>query len=337
MTQTRPVSFFFVVMIVLSIGNALGQTVVDWPADVVSEACDSNVNEVLNVEPVVTLGEGCQEFSITTVDSLLDVNCPQETRLERHWTVLACEDTLTHIQQISLLDQEPPFVSNPLSGNGHYCADGLDWLPVIQDNCDASLQASLTFQDTVEWCQGVISVGISVDVSDECGNQLDSTYTIYLHDVAPPVFSSFEDSILVGCSSLGDLGYPEFEDCGGLSLEDSHIDEFVNCGQIARSRTIALTDKCGSTATFNQWVHVVDDTRCGDGTVFDPESGLCVPVDTCVPLENACGPNTEWNEDLGLCVPQTIDAACYFDTDGSGAVGTNDLLTFLSSYGETCE
>jgi len=81
----------------------------------------------------------------------------------------------------------------------------------------------------------------------------------------------------------------------------------------------------------------VPQSVCGAGTEFDEVTGTCIPSSTCMPSEEACGPNTIWDEVLGLCVPVTLTAACYFDTDGNGAVGTGDLLNLLSAFGQECD
>jgi hypothetical protein len=91
-----------------------------------------------------------------------------------------------------------------------------------------------------------------------------------------------------------------------------------------------VSDECGNSATFVQFVMLTD----GDGaTSCDP----CNPNTNCGDCSQSCGPNTYWDEALQLCLPQSLSAACYFDTDGNGSVGTPDLLNFLSAFGDDCE
>jgi hypothetical protein len=80
----------------------------------------------------------------------------------------------------------------------------------------------------------------------------------------------------------------------------------------------------------------VPSSVCGEGTEFDAATGTCIPSGGCQPSEEACGPNTVWNEELGVCLPEFLSAACYFDTDYNGTVGTGDLLNLLSAFGQVC-
>ena len=82
---------------------------------------------------------------------------------------------------------------------------------------------------------------------------------------------------------------------------------------------------------------LIPESLCGEGTLFDPVSGTCLPLEGCAASESACGPNTVWDADLGLCIPETLQASCYFDVDQDGFVGTTDLLEFLSAYSQSCE
>ena len=76
---------------------------------------------------------------------------------------------------------------------------------------------------------------------------------------------------------------------------------------------------------------------CGEGTVFDVATGLCLPASECVAGPNACGEFTVWDEASQQCVPEEISAACYYDVNNTGLVDTQDLIEFLAAFGATCE
>lgn len=76
---------------------------------------------------------------------------------------------------------------------------------------------------------------------------------------------------------------------------------------------------------------------CGEGTVFDVATGLCLPASDCVAGPNACGAFTVWDEASQQCVPEEISAACYYDVNNTGLVDTQDLIEFLAAFGATCE
>ena len=103
---------------------------------------------------------------------------------------------------------------------------------------------------------------------------------------------------------------------------------------------------CGSVACVYPEVYITVNTNSGVGTVVFPEgSGGCTnPLapnydanavfedGTCI-LSYLCGPGTYFDEQLGTCLPNT----CLGDFNGNGQVGTEDLLTFLSNYGQSCD
>ena len=244
------------------------QTTVNWPNDV-HASCEEDLEDFAEA-PQVTLEAGCVESVIDFVDVVLEDECSQNTVVDRTWTVTACDSVFTHVQRIELMDVAPPYVLNQ-SASSHFFSDDLDWLPLVRDNCDSSLGGEISFSDTTDLCCGVTSFIVSVHVADDCGNLLDTAYTVFLHELEP----------------------------------------YLACEE-------------------------TPSVPCGEGTVFDDFTGACIPAEDCTPSSSACGPFTVWDESLGLCVPETLTAACYFDSDGDGAVGTLDLLNFLSAYSQTC-
>lgn len=244
------------------------QTTVSWPDDV-HASCEDNLEDFAEA-PLVSLGASCAESIIDFVDVVLEDECPQNTVVDRTWTVTVCDSVFMHIQRIELIDVAPPYVLNP-SASAHFFSDDLDWLPLVRDNCDSSLGGEISFSDTTDFCCGVTSFIVNLNVPDDCGNLLDTAYTVFLHDLEP----------------------------------------YLACEEIPSA-------------------------PCGEGTVLDDSTGTCIPAGACMPGPDACGPFTVWDESSGLCVPETLTAACYFDSDGDGSVGTLDLLNFLSAYGQPC-
>lgn len=257
------------VIMILWPSLSCAQIIVIWPEDV-HASCEENL-ESFAEPPLVTLGESCAESVIDFVDAAVEDECPQNIVVDRTWTVTACDSILTHVQRIALTDASPPYVLNP-SASAHFFSYDLDWLPLVRDNCDSSLGGEISFSDTTDLCCGVTSFVVNLHVPDDCGNLLDTAYTVFLHDLEP----------------------------------------YLACDETSSA-------------------------PCGEGTVLDDVTGTCIPLELCAPGPEVCGPFTVWNESLGLCVPETLTAACYFDSDGDGSVGTLDLLNFLSAYGQTCE
>ena len=102
-----------------------------------------------------------------------------------------------------------------------------------------------------------------------------------------------------GCTSPGACNYDSTAAC-----DDGSCD-FVSCIGCLDSEA----DNYDATATID----------CSD---------CCCYLDT----ETICGLGTVWDEDLGQCI-----IFCQPDLDFNGIVNTADLLTFLISFGITCE
>ena len=239
--------------------QSFGQIQVQWPADVLNGSCEMDISDFTQV-PVVMLDSTCTAYEVSSEDVFLEGDCAQETWVDRHWTVVACDSVWEHVQSIRLRDTQPPFVLNDVENGGHYCVSSLDWLPVTKDNCDASMQGGLTFHDTVYQCQGVFSFQIGLNIADDCGNVLDTTYLVYMHDATPPEFSSVPESATVECGESANLEAATFDDCGGLTFELGEVSTFPFCSGSRLTRTFTLTDACDATTTANQVIEFIDTT-----------------------------------------------------------------------------
>ena len=285
--------------------HALAQTEVVWPADVTNGSCTNNLSDYSD-EPIVTLDSLCVEFASSFADIVLEGDCAQETWVDRVWTVVACEDTLIHTQIIRLRDTSSPFVLNPFTNGGHFCDTSLDWLPVIQDNCDASLTGGFSTRDSVLLCQGVLSFDVVLDIADDCGNHLDTNYTVYLHDLDAPSFSNVPADAVVECGEDANLEDATFENCGGLTFASSDVTTFPFCSGSRLTRSFVLTDACGTSTIASQVIEFIDtadpviempedvEVSCPEELVFAPVSvtDACsevVVVESVDTVDVACG------------------------------------------------
>lgn len=225
-----------------------------WPPDVFS-TCEVDLSDVTST-PLVSAP--CPDTEVSSTDEYLPVPCNQNTHVLRHWTVVACDSTWTHTQEIRLEDAEPPTLASDASG-GHYCmSDVSAYIPLVSDNCQASLQGMTQFQDTLEVCSGVFQVHIVMDISDACGNTLDTSYVVYLHDAAPPVFETFPPDAVVECGDSAPLELPTTGGCSGLSMTSSTVVTSPFCAGQRIVRTYVLEDACGSQTTQVHTVDVLD-------------------------------------------------------------------------------
>ena len=267
---------------------------VNWPSDVLEGACDQ-VIEVVAGQPALDVDNDCEEVELTFEDEILEATCEQETWVNRHWMAAGCGDTLLHVQQIRLRDVVAPAVVFDETYTGQFCVGTLDWLPNLQDNCDFSLSGGVSTSDTLVLCEGVFSFVVNLDVADDCGNVLDTNYTVILLEACDAIL----DPVVAGCTDA----------------TATNFDVDATCDN-------------GNCTYANQF--------CGEGTYFDVNAGVCLPLSVCANPWEYCGPFTVWDEELGQCVPELISAACYFDVNNSGVVDIGDLLGFLGVYGVSC-
>jgi hypothetical protein len=246
---------------------ACAQFSVTWPADLLQGSCTSELEEVYE-EPLVALDSTCPSFTVSFDDVLMPGNCPQETWVDRNWLVVACGDSATHTQLIRLRDTTSPYVMNGSTNGGHYCSSGLDWIPIIQDNCDASMTGGFSMRDTVLLCQGVMSIDLVITIADDCENVLDTAYTVYLHDPAPPSFTSVPNDYTVECGQEANLTDAVFDSCDGISFSASDATTFPFCSGSRLTRTFVLTDACDASTTAQQVIEFLDTTA---PTILMPE------------------------------------------------------------------
>ena len=212
------------------------QTTVTWPEDV-QASCEETLQDVTDT-PLVTLWAGCPESVIDFVDVNLEVGCPQNTAVDRTWTVTVCDSVFVHVQHIELLDASAPYILNP-STSAHFFSNEMDWLPLVRDNCDSSLEGGMSFSDTTDWCCGVTSFVVNLHVPDDCGNLLDTAYTVFLHDLEP----------YLTCDGT------QSSQCGEGTVWDD------------------LTGTCIPSDPFSSGPEA-----CGPDTEWNEELGLCQPV-----------------------------------------------------------
>jgi len=271
-------------------------------------SCEADVDEdglCDDVDPCVGSYDDC---GVCNGDNSLCTGCTDfmacnyETVSEANWH--------TNFGLASTPDSALLFVQGT---DGDYSFEGeLTNLEAVQGNGD-TLTVTLAFGGMLVANGGVAtaSVGATLVLADGLGSLPESaTFTLSAGSASWSVTATlgeFGDDALSG--TVDGFGLPYLDD-GSCQYPDM----YMNCGG-----------------------EFVPSSVCGEGTEFDPVTGTCIPAEDCQPSEAACGPYTVWNEDLGLCVPVELSAACYFDSDQNGSVGTSDLLNLLSAYGESCE
>lgn len=119
-----------------------------------------------------------------------------------------------------------------------------------------------------------------------------------------------------GCTDPGACNYdPDAGDCGFVECEYSEV-------------YVSITDN-GSTGVL---VYPEELGGCTNELAPNYDADALFDDGSCI-LSYLCGPGTYYDAALATCLPNS----CMGDFDGSGDIGTNDLLTFLGVYGQSCD
>ena len=94
--------------------------------------------------------------------------------------------------------------------------------------------------------------------TDSCGNIADFTQTIILSDIAPPVVVGLLD-VTVNCDDGPFNNTSPFMDICDDNPFNSYVDTMEQMGcELLVKRTWTSTDRCGNTASADQFIHIVD-------------------------------------------------------------------------------
>ena len=266
---------------------------IQWPLDI-QEDCSLTLEDIDPGMPMLIGPEDCAIDSSVFVDELLETECAQNVRIERTWTVYACEQEAEHVQTIEFLDTEPPVLHPQTIGQigQHICVSEVETLyPFFTDNCESGVvnASVIVYLDTI--CPGVIEASVQYDnVTDQCGNEFSDSHLVYLHDDEPGFISVPED-VTYQCGETFVLEEPEYGDCE-LTYEYEESYNFPECVDEIITRSFSLTNLCGTTTTATQTIFVVDTlgpvigmpadltVSCLDGHSFDEAD---------ISLTNGCG------------------------------------------------
>lgn len=189
--------------------------------------------------------------------------------ITRTWEfVPECGPTLTHVQTITLEDNEPPMLIDPLGDATYDClADvppsvDLDWT----DNCDGAGSIVAVESGMPDACSGGTITRLW-EYTDMCGNPATHTQTITVNPVPPVTWtSSLPSDISINCGEdvplSVDLSYSNSSismsclDQGSTS--PTEVGTLVNCGDMI-IRTWEYVPTCGAALMHTQTITLEDD------------------------------------------------------------------------------
>ena len=109
-------------------------------------------------------------------------------------------------------------------------------------------------------CEGVILRTYDISVSDNCGNTTIESRSVYIHDQAPPIFSSVPPSLTLSCADAVILESATYDCDMGMTYSEGGEVSYPNCsGSFVQTQTYLLTDACDVTANASRVITVEDD------------------------------------------------------------------------------
>lgn len=317
------------------------QTITIWP-DVEAPSftflpSDFTINcgeDVVFGEP--TIVDDCTELTITS-EVTATGECPDGYTTTKTWTATdACGNTTIESQTITVLAAPVlEFSSIPAE---RWVACGTDYAfdePTCSSNCDAGY--TLEVEDIIE--EGICSnhqiITRRWTATDACGNAAIAIQTMNIIDEIAPNFTSTPKDKTVFCNDDIVFGTPVVADlCGSVELTFEDEIFYNNCEGAAAShvRTWIASDDCGNVATFENTIHVAQDTEapvisalankyavCGDALEFDTPDAT-----------DDCQLELTYNDEIIFDGCEVINVRQWTAVDGCGNTATTEQSIFTT-------
>jgi SdrD B-like domain/Concanavalin A-like lectin/glucanases superfamily len=212
-------------------------------------------NEIPTV-PAMIANDVCDDQVEITYNQTISTGCPYT--ITRTWHAIDnCGNTTTHVQVISVIDNEYPVLMGVPANATVACGAPVPVGDVFAtDNCTDNLNIALTAETITNDCGSVMTRVWTV--SDDCGNTTTAMQTITTLDVTPPVLNGVPANTTVNCNNIPTAAVvTALDDCAGVLMTD--LVETVGTGcPYAITRTWSATDACGNTASMSQIITVND-------------------------------------------------------------------------------
>lgn len=350
---------------VVVVEDTLAPMILTTPPNLVVECGD------MAMDSAITALDACSEWVLSTMDSTVAGDCPQEyTVLRTHSATDACGNAATHVQTIEFVDNEAPLFTDLPAFIEASCADVDVALASAFDSCGAT---TVTFATFAAFAEGIAGDQIRLYTAmDECGN---ATQGLQMVDFgAEPECAGCTDSLAVNYDAMatlddGSCNYAGLYDLSGNCVDDADGDgvcdqiEIVGCQDSLACNYVAIATDPG------ECDYPMDPTRdcngmCisdadGDGICDGAEVEGCLDPNACnfaafatdsnpalcdydcfgCTYEDALNYDAAATRDDGNCAfPQgEVSATCEGDANGDGEIGIEDLLDVLANFAETCD
>ena len=209
--------------------------------------------------PSVTATDVC-DAAVTPGFSETRINgpCPDTYTLQRVWTATDdCGNTAMATQLVNVSDTTAPGLNGVPADTTAEC-DAIPDPPNVtaNDNCDATVQPSMTPQVIGGGCPNEFTLLRVWSASDDCGNTVAATQTITVIDTTPPEANCPSVIELVGdenCQApLPEVEVSPTDNCSAtndLIVTQDPPPGTVVSGALQVSVTVTVLDQCGNATT----------------------------------------------------------------------------------------
>jgi hypothetical protein len=199
-----------------------------------------------------------------------DGTCEDEYTVTRTWSLTnVCGESASGSQVVTVIDDEAPeFTTRPPQERTVSCDNVPTYRVTAVDDCDNDVNIVPTNSDTMSETYQNANYRIyrSWTASDNCGNSVSMTQTIYVIDTVPPELFGVPPDVNVECDAVpsGSKGTVSISDqcsCSHLLVEYSQKRTNYSCDHHYRLvRTWIGSDCSGNTVTKTQTIRVSDTT-----------------------------------------------------------------------------
>jgi hypothetical protein len=202
------------------------------------------------INPNLTYTAGCGNITLTSEDSVIEGDCPNNFTVVRLYTITdACGISVSQAWTINVDDTTAPNIFNVPEDITISCGDPISVPEVFAtDNCSGLANVSLSAQ-TIDGECGYTFIRTWI-ATDLCGNTSEASQVITVLDNTPPFFTNIPQGGSISCGTdLTEVEMASADDaCSEVVV--TYVDNLIStsCSDLIQ-RTFTATDACGNFTT----------------------------------------------------------------------------------------